>query len=235
MGGRGEERCGGQAGFVPSKWNKSTLCTGLRATSEPAGLGVLSVAAKPCCFSSFSLSTKPSSSLSPSVHQAMPAAPRGWRGAVVGSGGRQELGAGCTWGGWRLTVLLTVGSRSHAMAWVGRDPKAHLLPTPHSRHLMAQLPDGFLIQGTALLNEAGVCRTSVLCEEMSFPAVLCRKLDGQPCMDGPGVLHTQHLSVHRYPFLVCSGCRVRLEGDAPHLRDAILRCALRQCCNSLAC
>lgn len=58
---------------------------------------------------------------------------------------------------------------------------------------MAQLPDGFLIQGTALLNEAGVCRTSVLCEEMPFLAVLCRQLDGQQCMEGPRGLHTASL------------------------------------------
>lgn len=78
---------------MPSKWNKSTLCTGLRATSEPAALGVLSVAAKPCCFSFFLVHKAFLLSLSSSVHQAMPAAPRGWRGAMVGSGGRQELGA----------------------------------------------------------------------------------------------------------------------------------------------
>lgn len=100
---------------------------------------------------------------------------------------------------------------------------------------MAQLAAGFPIQGTAVLNEAGVCGTSVLREEVSFPAVLCRQLDGQPCTDGPGVLHTQHLSVHRDPFLVCSACRVRLGGDAPHLGDTILHCALGQCYNSLAC
>lgn len=76
---------------------------------------------------------------------------------------------------------------------------------------MAQLAAGFPIQGTAVLNEAGVCGTSVLREEVSFPAALCRQLDGQPCTDGPGVLHTQHPSVHRDPFLVCSACRVRWE------------------------
>lgn len=138
MGGRGEERCRGQAGFVPSKWNKSTLCTGLRATSEPAALGALSVAAKPCCFSFFLVHK----AFLLSLFLSAPSDASGPQGMAWGCGWQWwEAGAGCTWRGWRLTVLLTMGSWSHVMAWVGRDPKADLIPTPHGRQC-CQTPDG---------------------------------------------------------------------------------------------
>lgn len=75
------------------------------------------------------------------AHRAMPAAPGGWRGAAAGSGGRQELGAGCAPRGWGFTAVLTVGSWSHVTAWVGRDLKARLVPTPRSGQC-CQAPDG---------------------------------------------------------------------------------------------
>lgn len=77
---------------MPSKWNKSTLCTGLRATSEPAALGALSVAAKPCCFSFFLVHKAFLLSLFLSAPSDA-SGPQGMAWAVVGSGGRQELGA----------------------------------------------------------------------------------------------------------------------------------------------